>query len=112
MPDTITLICSIVLCIIGVLTFVASMNSKSKGDGVLVQKIDQALTGIEELKTDLKEVTSNERNLELLVRSHEEQIKTLFAMFNSSNLTTEALTEILHTLKHMNEVIFNEKQSS
>lgn len=109
MPETITLICGIVVCIIGVLTFVASMNSKSKGDGVLVQKIDQALNGIEELKTDLKEVASNERSLELLVRSHDEQLKTVFTRLNSYDLTNEVLTEILHTLKHMNEVNSNAK---
>ena len=58
MQDTILFICSLVACIIGVLTFVVGMQSRSKNEGVLAQKLEQALEGIEEIKKDLKSMAS------------------------------------------------------
>ena len=98
--ETILFCCSIVACLIGVLTFVVGMNGRSKEDGVLVQKINQAIEGIEELKTDVKQLSTNEQSLALLVNSHEEQIKTLF-MHDSSDANTQALITIMETLKHI-----------
>lgn len=96
-------VCSIIACMIGVLTFVVGMNSRSKEDGILLQKIDQALDGIEDLKKDLKEVSQNEHTLELLVRSHDEQIKTLFNTMNNVSVQNEALLGILTVLRNKEE---------
>lgn len=84
--ETVLFCCSIVACLIGVLTFVVGMNGRSKEDGVLVQKINQAIEGIEELKTDVKQLSTSEQSLALLVNSHEEQIKTLFRMHDKEIL--------------------------
>ena len=100
--DYILFACSIVACIVGVLTFIAGMVGRAKNDGILVQKINQAIEGIEELKADLKTVTTTEQSLALMVQSHEEQIKTLFKTVNSSETTTQALLTIMETLKLMN----------
>lgn len=94
-------ICSIVACLVGVLTFVVGMNGRAKNDGVVVQKINQAIEGIEELKSDVKNLSSSQQSLALLVNSHEEQIKTLFNMVHSSEANTQALITITETLKHI-----------
>ena len=99
--DYILFICSIVACLVGVLTFVVGMNGRAKNDGVVVQKINQAIEGIEELKSDVKNLSSSQQSLALLVNSHEEQIKTLFNMMHSSEANTQALITITETLKHI-----------
>lgn len=99
--DYVLFICSIVACLVGVLTFVVGMNGRAKNDGVVVQKINQAIEGIEELKSDVKNLSSSQQSLALLVNSHEEQIKTLFNMVHSSEANTQALITITETLKHI-----------
>lgn len=99
--DYVLFICSIVACLVGVLTFVVGMNGRAKNDGVVVQKINQAIDGIEELKSDVKNLSSSQQSLALLVNSHEEQIKTLFNMVHSSEANTQALITITETLKHI-----------
>ena len=42
----VALLCSIIVCIIGILTFIAGISSRAKGDGAVVQKVDQAEVGI------------------------------------------------------------------
>jgi regulator of replication initiation timing len=59
------------------------MNTRAQKDGVLEQKINQALDGIEEIKSDVKSTISNQNALALLVQSHEEQIKNIFHQLNS-----------------------------
>lgn len=99
--DYILFVCSIVACLIGVFTFIVGMNGRAKNDGVVVQKINQAIEGIEELKSDVKTLTTGQQSLALLVNSHEEQIKTLFRMVNTSDVSTQALIAIMESLKHM-----------
>lgn len=99
--DYVLFVCSIVACLVGVLTFVVGMNGRAKNDGVVVQKINQAIEGIEELKSDVKNLSSSQQSLALLVNSHEEQIKTLFNMMHSSEANTQALITITETLKHI-----------
>ena len=101
--DYILFVCSIVACLIGILTFVVGMNGRAKNDGIVVQKINQAIEGIEELKSDVKGLTTNQQSLALLVNSHEEQIKTLFNMMHSSDANTQALITIMETLKHIED---------
>lgn len=100
--DYILFACSIVACIVGVLTFIVGMIGRAKNDGILVQKINQALQGIEELKTELKNRSLAEQSMALTLRSHEEQIKTLFRTTGTSEVITQALLTIMETLKQMN----------
>lgn len=97
--ETTLFICSIVACVIGIATFVVGMNSRAKADGEVVQKLNQAVSGIAELKTDMKEIKNNQQSLALLVNSHEEQIKTLFHSLNDLNNTHDVLIEILNYIK-------------
>ena len=99
--DYILFACSVVACLVGVFTFVVGMNGRAKNDGVVVQKINQAIEGIEELKSDVKDLSSSQQSLALLVNSHEEQIKTLFRMADTSDVNTQALITIMETLQRI-----------
>lgn len=98
--EYISFVCSVVLCVIGVATFVVGMNTRSKNDGAMMQKLDQAVGGIEELKTDMKEVKDNQHKSDLRIQSHEDQIKTLFKMVGNHDHTDQALISIMNILKH------------
>lgn len=99
--EVILFVCSVIACIIGVLTFVVGMNSRAQNEGILVQKIQQAIDGIEELKVEVKSVAASEQSLALTVQAHEEKIKTLFKMANSVEASTEALVSISKSLNHI-----------
>ena len=74
---TITLIVGIVGCVIGVSTFVSSLLNKAQTNGVLEQKIEQALQGIDEIKTQVKDSAASQSSISLTVQSHTEQIKSI-----------------------------------
>lgn len=94
-------LCSIVVCLIGVATFVVGMTGRAKKDGVLEQKINQAISGIEDIKADMKGVSNGQQSLAIVVQSHEEQIKNLYRMYDNSDTTKQALITIMTTLKQM-----------
>ena len=97
---------SIVACIISISTFVASMKSRASNDGMMMQKLEQALKGIDELKTDVKSMSQTERTLELQVQSHEEQLKNIFSMMKNDDVQTQSLMticEILRQIYHSKE---------
>lgn len=52
---TISFVCSVILCILSVCTFVTGMTSRSKQDGQILAKLDYAVKTIEEIKADSKE---------------------------------------------------------
>ena len=101
MQETVLFICSLVACIIGVLTFVVGMQSRSKNEGVLSQKLEQAIEGIEEIKKDLKSMASIQQQQALDIKSHEEKIKTLYHNADHQDQTNLALTQIADALKHL-----------
>ena len=105
MKESVLFIVSIITCIIGIGTFAMAMVSKAKNDGIVLQKVDQACTGIEELKKGFKEMNASQTSLSLLVNSHEEQIKTLYRLVDTNDAQTQALVTIMNTLKSMNERI-------
>ena len=97
--ETILFVCSIVTCAIGISTFVAGMVSRAKNDGTLVQKIEQAIKGIEELKTEVKTISGSQQSLALLVNTHGEQIKTLFNMIQGSDMVSQMLSSLTEVIK-------------
>ena len=99
--DYITFICGVIACIIGVLTFIVGMVSRAKNEGVMLQKLNQALDGIEELKTDVKEISNAQQHQALVIQAHEEQIKTLFKAVNNVEVTNKALIAIIESLQRM-----------
>lgn len=45
----------IVGCVVGVSTFISAQITRAKQDGVQIAKLDQCVTGIEEIKAAMKE---------------------------------------------------------
>lgn len=99
---TLTLVGGIITCIIGVATFVVGMKNRAANDGMLIQKINQALAGIDELKQDFKAQANMERSLELRVQAHDEQIKSLFKSQEELTETNKILTTIANSITQMN----------
>lgn len=74
----ITLIAGIISCAIGIATFIVGMKARASKEGMLEQKIEQALRGIQDIKAEVKANASSQNAVALLVNSHDERIKTLF----------------------------------
>lgn len=82
----ITCAVGIVGCVIGVATFISAQITKAKQDGMLVAKIDQCVSGIEDLKKDVKE---KNKELDRIVDEHtrdivklKTQMRTVFEQLN------------------------------
>lgn len=103
--STITLLGGLITCGIGIATFAIGMKSRAKEQGALEQKIDQAIKGIEEVKTEFKLVSSTQNSLALTVQSHKEQIKTLFEHYASLDNRYLGLGERLNSLDRTGETL-------
>lgn len=104
---TITFLIGIISCVIGVSTFITGRMAKAEKNGSMETKITQALDGISSINKKLEEFSKSQHNIDLLVNSHEEQIRTLFkgqedlrAMIDESNQTKFYLSELLNFFKN------------
>lgn len=102
---TIKLIIGIIGCVIGVSTFVSSLIAKAQNNGVLTQKIEQALQGIEEIKQRVNESSASQSSMSLTVQSHTEQIKNLYNMVDELKLRLNIVENIEHTLNRILDAI-------
>lgn len=107
---TITLLIGIVGCIIGVSTFVSSLLNKAQNNGVLEQKIEQALQGIEEIKKRVNDSAASQSNTSLTVQSHTEQIKALYNMLDELKLRVNIIETIENTLNKILSAIKSLKE--
>lgn len=76
--QTVTFVSGIILCVIGVATFISALITRARKDGQLEYKVDAALKGIDEIKTTLNTTHIWQEDIALKVQSHEEKIVTLF----------------------------------
>ena len=76
--QTITFICGVILCVIGIATFVTGLVSRAKEDGALSNKVDTALKGIDEIKQTLNEQRDWRETIGIELETHEQKINTLF----------------------------------
>lgn len=76
--ETITFVAGIILCVIGVSTFVVGMIQRAKSDGILTNKVDSAVKGIEEIKHTLTEQRDWREDIGITVAEHTQQLNTLF----------------------------------
>ena len=83
--QTITFICSLIMCAIGIATFISALLTRARKDGQLEYKVDAALKGIDEIKNTLNHTHSRQEEFGLKIQSHEEKIKTLFAKYDDLN---------------------------
>lgn len=81
--QTITFICGVILCVIGVATFVTGLVSRAKDDGALSNKVDTALKGIDEIKQTLNEQRNWRETIGIELENHEQKIDTLFKKVES-----------------------------
>ena len=81
--QTITFICGVILCVIGVATFVTGLVSRAKEDGALSNKVDTALKGIDEIKQTLSEQRDWRETIGIELENHEQKIDTLFNKIKS-----------------------------
>lgn len=107
---TITLIVGIIGCVIGVSTFVSSLLNKAQTNGVLEQKIEQALQGIDEIKASQRLSANNQSNLSLTVQSHTEKIKNLYTAIDELKGRIKAVENIDNTLSKILEAIKSLKE--
>lgn len=107
---TITLIVGIVGCVIGVSTFVSSLLNKAQTNGVLEQKIEQALQGIDEIKMQVKDSAASQTNMSLTVQSHTEQIKNLYKAIDELKARIKTVENIDNTLTKILEAIKSLKE--
>lgn len=99
---TITLIAGIISCVIGVSTFVSGRMARAERNGSMETKINQALEGITSINQKLEESYREQHESDLLVRSHEERIKSLshridelHKAIEDGDKTREVLIELL-----------------
>ena len=76
--QTVTFICGVIMCLIGVATFIAALLTRARKEGRLEYMVDEALRGIEEIKATLNKTQSWKEDMGLKIQSHTEQITTLF----------------------------------
>lgn len=76
--ETITFICGVIMCVIGISTFVSALLTKARKDGQIEFKVDSALKGIDEIKDSLKGHNTWQEQMSIKVESHEEKIESLF----------------------------------
>lgn len=79
--QTVTFVCGVVLCVIGVCTFVSGLITRARKDGNLEYKVDSALKGIDEIKDSLKGHTLWRESISIKVERHDENIETLFKKY-------------------------------
>lgn len=78
---TITFVCGVIMCIIGVATFISAMMQRARKDGQLEYKVDQILKEIDEMKRSQELRGDRLEKVENTISTHTEQIKTLFGNY-------------------------------
>lgn len=76
--QTILFVCSVILCTVGVGTFIVGLTTRAKQDGVLQQKVDNALAGISDIKVTLTKQNDWKDYVNSKITKHDERISTLF----------------------------------
>lgn len=103
--STITLLAGIISCLIGICTFVVGMNSRAQKTGILEQKVDQAVSGIEEIKSELKSTSKAHNALALQTTSQEERITTLFTRLDNLEKEQGYLSSRLASQNQLEEAL-------
>lgn len=74
----ITLTVSIIMCGIGISTFISSLLNRARNDGSLTAKLEEVVKGIEDIKSELKDFTDWKDHINQVIVEHSEKIETLF----------------------------------
>lgn len=101
--ETITFICGVIMCVIGVSTFVSALITRARKDGQIEYKVDSALKGIDEIKDNLKNHNMWQESMAIKVESHEEKIESLFRKYS------EVKKDLTEMNKEINAILLNER---
>ena len=96
--ETITFLCGVIMCVIGVSTFVSALITRARKDGQLEYKVDSALRGIDEIKDSLKGHGESQQRVKLKLEQHEEKLETLFRRTNELKESSEELRKFYEEL--------------
>lgn len=75
--ETLTFTAGIIMCVIGVSTFVLGLTSRARSEGVLTNKVDTALKGIAEIQETLKEQRDWREDIALKFSKLEQEVNRL-----------------------------------
>lgn len=76
----ITLTISIIMCGIGISTFISSLLNRARNDGSLTAKLEEAVKGIEDIKNELKDFTDWKDHINQIIVEHSEKLKRYSAI--------------------------------
>lgn len=106
-PSTITLLVGIISCVIGVSTFVTGRMAKAEHNGSMETKITQALDGITAINRKLEEFSHSQHEVDLLVREHDANIKTLFRRIDELRVSMSECNQNHEILKDLAQAVAN-----
>ena len=75
--STITFVAGIITCCLGVCTFVMGLITRAKADGVLSEKVDNALEGIKEIQENLKNQQSWREEIGIEIGKQQKEIESI-----------------------------------
>lgn len=102
--ETITFVCGIIMCVIGVSTFVSALITRARKDGQIEYKVDSALKGIDEIKDSLKGQNTWKESVSMRIEGHEENIKSLFRKYS------ELRNDMSEMRREINDVLMKERE--
>lgn len=76
----------VITCVVGVATFTSAQLSKASQDGRLLEKVEQACKGIDEIKKEMKE---KNKEFDETLRKHSIEIAELKQSIQMLNGTTD-----------------------
>lgn len=109
--STITFLGGMITCLIGVATFVIGMNSRAQKSGILEQKIEQAIDGIEEIKGELRSSNKTQGDLAIKTTSHEQQIDALSTRIKALEEDQKAIEAKLDSRERLEESLIQALKS-
>lgn len=81
------------------------MTAQAQKEGVLEQKINQAIDGIEEIKSEMKSSNNSQSALALLVNTNKEQISSISTRLLSIEQTQTSLDTRLNNAANTNQAL-------
>lgn len=75
--ETVLFTCSVIMCLLGVLSFIQGRNERAKNDGVAAEKLDSALERLDEIKKDLADLRQWRESFVVRFEQHEGRIVSL-----------------------------------
>lgn len=96
--DTITFLCGLLMCIIGIATFISGLLTRARKDGQLEYKVDSLLKSIDEIKSSLEHHNGWKQELAVKVEGHQQNIESLFRKHKEVRSDIDALRKEINDI--------------